>query len=156
MIENLWLVFLFFFGQIFFQLIIWRFFKPKKQIFLLFIIFLFLPILSYKFLDELNFLLLLSMSIQYLFVFPAAQAQSPSLVILCMVDRAYRENKGLAFADIKSKMLKVGLLQDRLEDLKNDGFTKNNNQQLGLFGKIVAAFFYIYRRKILKLNRGEG
>ncbi len=142
------------------QLLLWRPFKIKKQMLWLFVIFLFVPIVSIAWLRDQADLaagafLALCISAAYVQTFPAAQARSPSLVILNLI--AGGGPDGMAREELLSRMSASGLLEDRIQDLGNDGLisTEDGKVRLRGPGRLLAAVFFYYRR-VLNLPRGMG
>ncbi len=151
-----------FLGLVVFQTLWWRFLKIWKgeiplMIGWMFLIFLLFPLVIFFVSRELaGSLLLLSFSLSYLFGFPAVVARSPSLEILRLVQRSMRHG-GLSKEELIMNLAKADLIQDRMRDLASDRMIRQQNGKIEvrLFGRVVAAFFYYYR-KILGLPPGTG
>jgi hypothetical protein len=145
----------------------WRIFKVRKQILWLFLIFFGLPSLSFLFAVTsvsdyssekwtLGYLLVMSISGAYVFIYPAAQAASPSMVILLLLN-AHKQKGGMTKAEILDVMKSDTLFEDRIRDLHNDGLFRDDDIRPGLSkpGRFVAMIFFYYRR-LLRLPRGKG
>jgi hypothetical protein len=145
---------------------LWRIVRVKHQILWLLVIFFFLPSAVFAWglgspegTNEtlvLSYFLLLSFSGLYILLFPCAQAASPSLVILLLLE-LHRAEGGLTKNEVLQAMKSDTLFQDGLKDLHNDGLFRDADIRPGLshVGRLVAAAFFYYRR-ILRLPRGEG
>lgn len=151
-----------FFALFFLQLIACRwvvflFGRCRKLIPTLFLIFLFIPLIGFWVTKDLSgTLLLLSISLSYLMAFPAAAAKSPSLEILRLI-RSFHSQGGISKEDILKRLGRMDLLQDRIQDLIDDGFIKPRESQIEprLVGKCLGGFFYYYRW-FLRLPLGKG
>lgn len=138
----------------------------KKQIFCIFFLFLAIPfffevVLFFynqkyflSFVNVSSLVLYTSLAVMYLQMFPGAQARSPSALMMLLPE--IRTN-GLEKDKILSALKNESMLEDRLEDLVNDGFAYRNGEgmSLRLPGKCMAIFFYYYRQ-ILGLPQGKG
>ena len=152
-------------GLMLIHVLVWRFFKVRKQILWLFLIFLGVPTLAFlaglaRGSDltgwALWYLLMFTLSCCYILFFPAVQTESPTLTMVRHLDR----NKcadGLTRDEIMAAMCTDQPIQDRLMDLQNNGLIRASAgpQRLSGPGRLVAAFFYNYRRA-MGLPCGEG
>jgi hypothetical protein len=147
------------------HVVVWRFFKVRKQILWLFLIFLGLPTLallaglawgSDPIAWVLGYLLEFTLSCCYILFYPAVQNESPTLTMVRFLDRNKRAG-GLSRGDILAAMCDDHPIQDRLVDLQNNGLIRASGgpQRLSGPGRLIAAFFYYYRRA-MGLPCGEG
>lgn len=148
------------------QVLIWRIWSPKKQMFWLFAIFLFLPLFilivcinrfELSWLDSLAAALLwLAMAAAYIQTYPALSEDIPSFRLLLLLEN--NSNKqGMSQEQIISGVKQYNLFSAKLDELENDSLLveKNGKLELSFAGKKLADFFYYYR-KILGLKLGEG
>jgi len=145
------------------QIIIWRLWAPKKQMFWLFGIFLGLPLLVLivcanwfvlTWLDSLAAALLwLAMAAAYIQTYPALAEDIPSFRLLLLLER----QAGMSKKQIIATMKKDNLFSAKLDELENDSLlvNKSGKFELSPTGKKLAHLFYYYR-KILGLKQGEG
>lgn len=123
----------------------------------MFVTFLFIPVV-FLFIaqDRSAAILLLALSLSYLFGFPAVVARSPSLEILKLV-HSHTPQGGIAPGAILETLAKGDLIEDRMKDLVADGmiFRENGRIKIRGFGRWVGMGFYYYR-KILGLPGGRG
>lgn len=158
------IAFSFIFALFLIQILIWRILKPQKQIAVLFILFLGLPLLllAMTFLVEpLNIylpalVLSLALGVVYVQSFPGIQAISPSLEMISAVQKKMSTG-GATLQDIHQAVLSERILNDRLQDLVRDGMAEQGPDGLRLkfSGRLLAKTFFYYR-KALGLPRGEG
>ena len=152
-------------GLMVLHVLLWRLLKVRKQILWLFLIFLGVP--TFVFLASLArglspiewtqwYLLLFTLSSCYILFFPVVQTESPTLVIVRYLDEN-RDSGGLTRDEIMARMSSDQPFQDRIQDLQKNGMIQNfaGSQKLRTAGRLVAAFFYHYRR-VLGLPCGEG
>lgn len=149
---------------VFIQILIWRLFLPKKQILVLFLLFLGVPglliILSFLLPDIFNNvaanLLALSVGVVYVQSFPGIQAISPSLELIFAIKNRTAQG-GAELNQVYAEVLSDNLLNERVEDLIRDGLAhkKEGRLQLSRAGLVLAKTFFWYRR-VLGLPRGEG
>ena len=144
--------------------LVWRLIKPRRQLISLGIIFIILPLSAFvlascffvsKFQLFLAGLWHLSLSSAYIATYPVFQAECPSLKIILAVASSMPD--GMTAGAISNLFSQDALLEDRLEDLVNDGlaFVKNSEYSISLKGRLVVMFFSAYRR-LLDLPPGEG
>ncbi len=154
-----------FMGLMLVHVIVWRLFKVRKQILWLFVIFIGLPILGlFAGLAQgadpiecgLVYLLMFTFCSCYILFFPAVQNESPTLAMVWHLDRN-KHAGGLSRDEIMEAMSSDRPFQDRLRDLENNGLVRGSMgpQRLSTAGRLIAAFFYYYRR-VLGLPCGEG
>lgn len=145
---------------------IWRLFTVKREMLVLFILFLALP--SVVFSTTLFFkmysmsyviavgLLYYSIAVIYLQTYPAIKRNIPSFEILFLLSQHRQE--GLKESDIvKNLVKKDNLFSQKLDELKNDHLIiqRSDDLSLTIHGKILAHIFLLYRR-ILGQKRGLG
>lgn len=148
--------FLFFLGLVLLQLLWWRL-RTRFTICWMFATFLVIPLaVLFTTQEWAGSILLLSLSLSYLFGFPAVVAQSPSLEILKRVHR-HTPQGGIASEAILETLAKTDLIEDRIKDLTADGMVAQEGGQIKirLFGRWVGMVFYYYR-KMLSLPAGKG
>lgn len=148
--------FLCFFGLVLFQILWWRL-RKRFMIGWMFLTFLFIPLVLFFISGErAGSVLLLALSLSYLFGFPAVVARSPSLEILKLVHQ-HTPKGGISREAILEDLAKADLLQDRIRDMASDGMISQEGGRMKMrrFGKLVGAFFYYYR-KALGLAPGRG
>ena len=150
----------------------WRSRRPQNDLLALFIIFMGIPGIavtlhtawicvsghaSSVFLSEISafFLLHLALSSAYIQSYPPAQAVSPSLEIMILVQRAMP--KGLTLAEISAHFDNAKLVHTRFEDLVNTKLVteKDGTFSLTASGRRLIGFFVCYR-KILGLEFKGG
>ena len=113
---------LFFVGLLVIQLFIWRILKPKKQMAILLLLFFVLPfvltVYTYFTWSGLVYtcLVTLSLGTAYVMTFPAAAAQSPTLVLVNSVVKNNLKTEEEIYQSLGGRLVK-----DRLEDLQSDG-----------------------------------
>ena len=158
--------FLLFFICFLLHIIIWRLHHPKRQILAPFGLFLSFPILSHFLLTKnilpLNageplqvYLLYYSISLAYIFTYPAAQAGCPSFIILSIIKSSMP--RGLTKGEIYSYCVDKKLFGLRTHDLVNENFIIDKNGWLELTKKgHLALKFFIILRKIFGLPAGKG
>lgn len=144
----------------------WNIFKPRNHISILFIIFLVIPTFTFagfmvfelKVVTAnqafLTFLLYISLACAYIQTYPAAQANAPSLQIIYFM---YKVNKPVSEQEIAKNFNNENLVQERIDDLLEEGFIQQQDEKLYLTGKgkLLSDIFYFYR-KLYGLKRGEG
>lgn len=160
--ENLYTqVALQFFVSLILQILLWRALRRPgdvvpHQILLLFALFLGLPLLSFAYTGSIDQLILaLGLGCAYIMSFPAASAQSPTIL---MIDFLARSPQGLTSRELENKLnAQVNLVGDRIRDLEADGLGKNDGQDFkpSRAGYFLGAVFWTYR-KILGLPLGGG
>jgi hypothetical protein len=126
-----------------------------RQMALLFLIFAGPPILEFFVIGSWDlFVLGLAVAGTYIMSFPAAAAQSPTILIIDLLDRKGRLPADQIYKELNSR---VQLTQDRIDDLKNDGLSKPSNEkfELSLPGRGLGWIFWQYR-KVINLPIGEG
>ena len=149
---------LFFLVLLSIQLFIWRVLKPKKQMAILLLLFFVLPfaLTIYTFLTwnglVYTFLVTLSLGTAYVMSFPAAAAQSPTLVLVNSVVKNNLKTEQEIFLSLGNRLVK-----DRLEDLQSDGLVAVEGENLTLKapGRFLAKIF-IQFRKLIGLPEGQG
>lgn len=151
---------LFFLLLLLFQFFVWRVLKPKKQMLLLLVQFFVLPfVLTLLSLllgwgDDCTYGLLFTLSLgtAYVMSFPAAAAQSPTLVLVNSVVKNNLKTEDEIYQSLGGRLVK-----DRLEDLQSDGLVYIENDQIKLknAGRFLAQVF-IKIRQILGLPEGQG
>jgi hypothetical protein len=153
------------------HVIIWRLFKPARQILLLVLIFLVIPILLYLMFSatllignsggdrplHLDFSLLwhLALSSAYIMTYPPIQTGCPSLNIIFAARRA--RGGGMSEEEIHALFTPQALLSDRIRELGGDGLIRLQDSAWGLTftGRTVRMIFGAYRN-LLGLPFGEG
>jgi hypothetical protein len=145
-----------FFGiLLFIHVLVWRLGKVRKQMLWLFLIFVGLPLFAFAaFPDQaLAIFLTLCFSTAYVQMYPAAQAQSPSLVFLLFI----HAHPGRARDELMKTFVSSRLLDDRIADLHRDGLITGETGQLRLrpFGRLLVKFYARFRT-LMKLKRGQG
>jgi len=133
------------------HLVWWRVNRPKRDLLALFLWFLALPLpwLIWK-AGVGAFLVHFWLSAQYLAVYPAFQASSPTLHLLAALSRARR----LSATDLMGRTSLLNREAERESSLKNGGFMCGEGR-LTFAGRRLAEFFLLYRRW-LGLPEGEG
>lgn len=164
MLKFIFMSILHFLSILFIYVVYIRIIKPKTYIKHLFIIFLGLPIVAYNFTIFTNVypakiilpieFLYISIAISFIQTYPAIHSWAPSLKIVYIMKN---NNKMLNEDMLKKHFNNKNLIMDRFNDLFNDGFIKitKNNIELTMKGKLLASFFYYYR-KLLGLKEGDG
>lgn len=153
-----WVGALFFIFSLLMHLFIWRS-RPNQRTFSqLFILFLTPPLLLLGFSCVqpglfVSGLLNLILSANYLAIYPAFQASSPSIKMLALLF----ERKGLKKHKLLSHFPKDSLLSDRYKDLIDAGLIikKNGDFKLTTRAKNMVRIFTLYR-KLLGLEPGRG
>lgn len=90
----------------------------------------------------------------YIAIYPAFQASSPTVHLLCLLAR---NPKGLSEAEVTKRLSQATAIQDRLEDLQQSQLliADGGRFRLSAGGKLIALFFAGFR-KFLGLKRGAG
>jgi len=158
-----------------FHVAVWRAKRPRNQIAMLAAIFVFAPLCAFGALFILShssqsptiwfvrdifniacvYIWHLSLSGIYVMSYPAIQASSPSLVIVCAV--ADNEPEGMELRKIHELFPADALYRDRFNDLHADNLITHMDGQTvpTLKGQFLRAIFIGYR-KLLDLPVGEG
>lgn len=165
--------FLIFFVIFLLHLLLWRIFKPKNDLVLLLILFIFIPsilfilfiILNKKYLLFFNnfellliFLLYISFGLAYTQLYPGLKESSPTLAIINLLGRNKNEVKREV---IYAMLCNYNSIDDKIISLQNLRLikTKKINEEdvliLTQAGNIFANMFIIYR-KFLGLKEGKG
>jgi predicted permease len=143
-----------FVGSFLFQVFVWRVFRPRRQIFSLAAVYLVCPVPLFLFLPPalLGAALLLygSACCAYIMTFPAIQARSPSTQLLLWVWR----KGGASAQEIIAALSSKGLIEDRKNDLSDDGLASKDGQSLPWAGWLIATFFRVYRNLMRISNTG--
>lgn len=158
--------FLTFFIAFCLHVFIWRVFKPKNQMTVIFTIFLFIPFILFLailpvsgFTSLFDFLavalLYFSLSCAYIQTYPVIYVYAPSLQIVHIISKS--NEGGLSFLELENHFNNSGMLDERLNDLLVEKFVFYENEKLllTLKGKFLATVFY-YFRKLYGLKPGEG
>ena len=96
-----------------------------------------------------------ALSFAYIQVYPASQAQSPSLKILLLVGKAMPA--GLAGSEIQAQFKPAELLEERIQDLIDAGLVHEENGFLELTPSGRAMVFpFVVLRTALGLSAGAG
>ncbi len=158
-------LFLFFFSHSL-HILIWRFGRPRNDALVLVLVFLapllILPLLAGNVaqgLDAVDFaaicLLQIALGCAYIQIYPASQAQSPSLKIMMIVDRGMPA--GVTEENIRKSFRQETLFDERLDDLLLSGLVENTNGQLQLTPRGRQFIFpFLLIRKWVGLPFGEG
>lgn len=155
-----------FFISLLIQLFAIKFLSIKREILMLLIVFIIIPIflniLNWYFnLITLNYIssiiLLLGLSGSYLQTYPALKNDIPTFKILFFIDQ-FNKNKINIDRTKLIKLFNINELENnKVKELINDGLIKKSNDyfSLTLFGNLMAYIFKKYRC-ILNLDRGKG
>ncbi len=143
------------------HLILWRLLKPKQDVRLLFLCLIGLPVgitcLIFGFGHSIPlapFFFHLLLAANYIAIYPAFQASSPTVHLLEILRRA---QNGLSKEEILESLSQKSSLNHRFQELVGGRLIKTNETQIRLsfFGKSLALFFFAYRRA-LGLGQGAG
>jgi hypothetical protein len=155
------------------HLIIWRIFRPKNDLGLLLILFIFIPFIIFALLLIYNtknlffltnpqliliFLFYFSFGLAYTQFYPGLKESSPTLAIINLLGR--KKDK-VRIETINEMFSNHNLIDGRIISLKKIRLIKtikiNKEEELILTkaGQFFAKFFFIYRR-ILGLEEGKG
>ena len=147
------------------HVVIWRFRQPKQHALVLMVIVLALLVIfviagaSFQF-DLIDLtaisLLYIALSCAYIQIYPASQADSPSLRILLIVDQ--NKDRGLLEEEIKTYFTSKSLFDDRIDDLLSSGLIGETSQQkliLTKKGRLLILPFIILRN-LIGLPKGGG
>jgi hypothetical protein len=90
----------------------------------------------------------------YIAIYPAFQASSPTISILAFL---WREKRTIPETDLVKLFATEDVMGNRMEDLATSGLVKKEDEKLSLSskGRLLATFFIFYR-KALGLPRGVG
>lgn len=93
------------------------------------------------------------LGVNYIAIYPALQATSPTLKMLCLISR----RGGIAEDALVRETAQPSLLEARVEDLLSSGLARRGTSGLELSarGRVLAETFFFYRR-LIGLPRGEG
>ena len=144
-----------FFTCLAFHVILWRFYHPKRHALALFGVFFtggaFVMTVFHLFSVPAMFLHA-ALSCGYIQLYPACQAQSPSVTILKAVGE-----RPMTEAEIRSLLDPEKTFQNRIEDLTASGLVKEQNGKLSLSerGRAFILPFIVYRR-LLGIPEGKG
>lgn len=142
------------------QIVVWRRLWKKhgkipRQMAMLFLLFAGLPLLSFAFDHSIDRLFLaLALGGAYIMTFPAAAAESPTILIIDILDK----NGPQGEIEISEKLrARVNLSEDRVADLESDGLGSRDGKKLKVTfpGRAIGYVFWTYRR-LLGLPIGEG
>jgi hypothetical protein len=142
------------------QVAVWRISRrPAGQvpmsILWLFLLFGAGPVVDYFVCGNLDQLVLgLALGGFYLMSFPAAAAQSPTILVVDMLSRRGPMSEAELLQELN---LSVDLVNDRIADMKADGLAGSKDGQLKIrtTGVILGNCFWLYRR-LLGLPIGDG
>lgn len=162
----------------FLHLLVWRAFRPRRSILLLFAVFYALPAFFFLilFLSRNTvpvavwtpslmsfgaaewaavFLMHGALSSAYILTYPAIQASAPSLKMLLIIGSGMPE--GITHENLKKEFGVETLFIPRINDLLDSGFVKEDKDMLMLTatGRMLAGFFALYR-KVIGLPAGRG
>lgn len=141
------------------HILVWRYFHKLRSVPVLFIVFI-LPVVSFVLLTQCGpekypgLLLHLLLVFNYISVYPALQASSPSIILM---EQLYRKKSGLSKYEIIQIFAEQNILGDRIKDLDSGGLIKKERTLYTLTprGKWIANFFIGYRY-LLSLPLGAG
>ena len=149
--------FVIFFSVLSIQIFIWKFFYIKKEIFLLLLLYIFLPIvinITLVFLEHiaivdfcLLFLFTFFISLAFLQTYPALKEDIPSIKIVFLIER----NKKIKFQDLIDRLnSNLNIIQRRHLDLNDDHLIvkQNKKYRLTYAGLLIAIFFNFYRKML--------
>ncbi|MFH0983981.1 MAG: hypothetical protein V1882_00440 [Candidatus Omnitrophota bacterium] len=153
-------------GCMLLHILIWRIRKPRDHAGALLAVFLIpltvLPFLAgwFGFAASLSewaaiFLLHAAMSMAYIQIYPASQADSPSLKVMVLVSQAMP--KGLTAGEITSQFDPSRLFHDRIDDLAAVGHIVRDGDRVLLTSRgrlLIAPFFWL--RRMIGLPWGKG
>lgn len=150
-----WVAFPAFLGSWAVHVIWWRWGTVRREFWALAILFIGGPLLGLglgrSYYNVYAFALHVLLSANYLAIYPALQASSPTLVLLT---RLYDVPRGLTREALIPEMKKAPLLAERWRDLERGGLI-TLDQTLSRRGRTLALFFIGYRRA-LGLGEGDG
>ena len=162
---------IFYYGVILFlaafilHVLIWRYAKASKEMFLLFLLFLVFPgiaisvgvILHYFGGKEIAAIALLhySLAIAYIQTYPGLRDDIPSFRILMLLDRAGGE--GMSESELLNGIGEASLFAFKVSELESDRLVIGDGDRIRLStaGRILATVFIGYRR-LLGLELGKG
>jgi hypothetical protein len=145
----------------------WRILKPRNDINALGWVFGVVPLLAgigllVAFQDRswladfaLSALLYFAIAAAYIQTYPGMRSNVPTLVIVNLIGRS---KSGLTIEQIKQVLTQQQMVQDKVEELADEGFvTIGSDQSIHLTtrGRTLASIFIVYRR-LLGLNEGAG
>lgn len=139
------------------HVLIWRRLQINRHFLMLLVIFLGLPVVGYGMLSDARTLIPLSfhliLAVNYIAIYPAFQAASPTIQILAFLAHA---PGGLTRSELASKMQAENLVDARLKDLHRAGLLSSDAQPvLSWGGRWLAKGFLTYRA-VLGLPVGQG
>ncbi len=154
------------------HILIWRIRRPQKQIIIIFLIFIIIPIfaiLAFFFLypkvrinlisiEDLFLMLLFYIALAgvYIQTYPAIQAESPSLFIVNLIGK---NKKPMDKKEILKRIQKDNFINERMLDLEAEGLIKrrksDGNITITKKGLILSEIFIFYR-KFIGLKEGKG
>lgn len=135
-----------------FHIFWWRQFPVKRHLLLLGILFGF-PVFALAIVGPSAVLTHLTLTAQYIAIYPAFQATSPTIEIL-----EFLRVRGIASEnEILQTCSNQSIVQDRISDLETGGLIRRKTQsfELSLRGRLLAEIFIGYRA-LLGLPVGEG
>jgi hypothetical protein len=154
------------------HLILWRVYRPRRELNWLVCIFFLLPIVCYLgllfILPQVKGSLIVGwpsifyislwhilLSLVYLLSYPAVQSPCPSLKIILLISKVMPS--GLSFAELNESFSHGQLYGDSFSNLKDDGmlYIENDRYHISHKGRWLVIFFTVYR-KLFGLPEGEG
>lgn len=142
------------------QILCWKLLRVKRQILGLFFIYFALPTIFFyclpfsleqRFVVPYLCVFYYGLAMAYVISFPAIQAESPSLGLLLLL-RSRHDTGGWDEKDLVETYAQKSLLQDRLDDLRNDGLTDAGGR-ISFAGRLLARVFLAYRSLIRQHER---
>ena len=142
------------------HVLIWRSLKPKRDILYLFFCFIGVPLGVFSLTSGLGFtfstpalLFHLLLSLNYIAIYPAFQASSPTVRLLELLRQS---NEGMDRTELNQHLLSCSALKCRYNELLSGGLIQEKGSPvLSRPGFFLASFFLFYR-KMLGLGEGVG
>lgn len=148
------------------HVILWRFYRPRHHVLALMTLFFIGGLIllwgvraafdSLSGADGVAIALLhIALSCGYIQLYPASQAQSPSVTILIAVKKSMP--RGMSESEIGSLLNPEMTFHDRIEDLVAAGLIRDGNEKLALTDRGRAFILpFIYYRRMLGIPEGKG
>jgi len=145
-------------GALVVHVVVWRWLAPRRELPWLFAILLGVPAVAWAFTPGhvRAFVVAVSLSLAYIQTYPAAQARSPSLVILLAARRLAKH--GCASRDDLAAAVRADMSLDvRFSDLDRERLLEPTAEGLRLTrtGRMLA-FAFVMLRRALNLGQGAG
>ncbi len=149
------------------HVLVWRAFRPDRQMLLLLLIYTVVPAVALPLIGRMMFIqydissilvLYVLISFSYILTYPAMQANSPSLLmIIAILEAGKKCSQAEVCRYLDSR--KAAQIENRAQDLISDRLMRSDGEgrlSLTAAGRLVARTFAFYRFNLLGLEEGRG